>query len=484
MSGNCSSSTSTTSGFVDLATYDELDKYSYGGQQAVTYFVREVKKATWFTQVPVILSKKIGTAEFGSTWHAQVSRSGDYMTHNWLRFLLPAVTLSPTNQFGADGRLRWTRNVAHNLLIEACMSFNDLTSVKFDNYHLDFWTAFTVPAGKRNGYNNMIGNIDELTNPLIAGGNGINLPSHVCNLPLPFHHTRDSGVALPTAALPYNEITIAMSFRNWDRLLVLDNITTGVSTCPTISDLVSAPTLTSNGGPQIWANYVVVSNDERKRMGRAPRDIMIEQFQTTSARDITASSITAGGNHSFDIRFAHAIKVLFFGIRNRTNDCDWSNYTAASPVPGRVNVGNPSGFAVDFNPSLAADPVDNVTLTYESTKRLDGVPSDYFSLINPFFHAPVIPLETGYHMYSYSLDFFSLDPMGSTNYGKLTNVSICLGFSAAIVAAAASTGTLAAPDATLVNQGAGLAQRYTSFVLAVNNNVVRISGGALGFPVL
>jgi hypothetical protein len=50
--------------------------------------------------------------------------------------------------------------------------------------------------------------------------------------------------------------------------------------------------------------------------------------------------------------------------------------------------------------------------------------SDYFSLVNPYYSAPVIPFETGYHMYSYSLDFISLDPMGSTNYGKLTNVSI------------------------------------------------------------
>ena len=36
-------------------------------------------------------------------------------------------------------------------------------------------------------------------------------------------------------------------------------------------------------------------------------------------------------------------------------------------------------------------------------------------------------------MYSYSLDFICLDPLGSTNYGKLTNVSIndfrWLGFS-------------------------------------------------------
>ena len=46
-----------TSGFIDLATYDEQEKYMYGGRHATAYFVRETRKSTWFTQVPVVLSK-------------------------------------------------------------------------------------------------------------------------------------------------------------------------------------------------------------------------------------------------------------------------------------------------------------------------------------------------------------------------------------------------------------------------------------------
>ena len=95
--------------------------------------------------------------------------------------------------------------------------------------------------------------------------------------------------------------------------------------------------------------------------------------------------------------------------------------------------------------------------------------SDYFSLVNPWYHAPVIPTETGYHSYSYSLDFISLDPMGSTNYGKLTNVSI--------VPEASSQAKAAAESLTAK-------QTYEFIVTAINNNIIRVSGGALGFPVL
>ena len=46
-----------TSGFIDLATYDEQEKYMYGGRNATAYFVRETRKSTWFTQVPVVLEQ-------------------------------------------------------------------------------------------------------------------------------------------------------------------------------------------------------------------------------------------------------------------------------------------------------------------------------------------------------------------------------------------------------------------------------------------
>ena len=56
--------------------------------------------------------------------------------------------------------------------------------------------------------------------------------------------------------------------------------------------------------------------------------------------------------------------------------------------------------------------------------------SDYFSLVCPYYTAPTIPDITGFHLYSYSLDFICLDPLGSTNYGKLTNISLRLTASA------------------------------------------------------
>jgi hypothetical protein len=446
-------SSNVTSGFIDLATFDELEKYMYGGQDATAYFVRETRKATWFTQVPVVLSRAAGSPAFDTEWSVSISRAGDYLLNTWLRVTVPAIQ-SSTLTGNSDPKCRWTRNLMHNLIKEATITFNDLVAARFDNYHLDFWAAFTVPASKREGYEAMIGN------------NGLELlsnyhPPTTLNLPLPFFFCRDSGVALPTAALPYNDMRLNFSFRKWEDLVMYQasgyNGTAVPGTSETITGSKNLPLA------HVWANYAIVSNDERKRMACAPRDILIEQVQT--APRYTFDPVFHP-KPSFDIRFSHAIKALFFAVRNTTIGSEWSNYSDRRPLTPNTGL---------LDTRACQDPIVETSLIYENTNRLTSMGSDYFSLVNPWYHAPSIPLEAGYHMYSYSLDFFSLDPMGSTNYGKLTNVSI------QPVASVDAIKLASAIVDPLLGQSD---QKYEFVVTAVNNNVVRISGGALGFPVL
>lgn len=454
-----------TSGFIDLATFDEIEKYQYGGEQAYAYFVRETCKSTWFTQVPVILSRASGEADFNKEWSVSISRAGDYLLHTWLRVTLPSITLLNTNKYGANGVLRWTKNLMHNLIKCVNISFNDLVAEKFDNYFLDFWAAFTIDASKRVGYDQMIGNIPSLMQPT---GVDVPLPSRVLNLPLPFFFTRDSGVALPTAAIPYNDMRICFNFRNWTELLILESAVgtpaLNPASIPSVpNDIAVVPTLTNI---QVWANYALVDNEERSLMGCAPRDMLIEQVQIAPRQNFNPTTNTMP---HYDIRFSYSVKALFFAVRNTTSPNIWSNYTSASPIPGP--------HSVDFTSNgYANDPISATSLTYESTDRLTTMGSDFFSLVEPYYKAPSIPQETGYHMYSYSLRFFDIDPLGSTNYGKLTNVSISPSSSNSAIIGSAGSGP--------VNSGQDFKQTYEFVIVGLNTNIIRVSGGALGFPVM
>lgn len=471
------SSSNMMSGFIDLATSDDLETHLYGGNDAVTYFMRRVRKSTNFTVVPVTLSKNAGIPQFNQQWGASVSRAGDFLLRSFLRVQLPEVNLSVSNnKFGANGRIRWTRNLMHALIREASVAFNDLPVMRFDNFYLDFWSQFSTPAGKMNGYNNMIGNIEELYNPIAAGSTGLTLPAATLNLPLPFFFSRDTGVALPAAGMPFNDMKLLFNFRDWSELLVLDDVLHSVSTTVSTSDLVSIPQLQS---VDVWAEYAIVTKSERANIGKGTRDMIIEQVQTVSPSPFNPAHPT-----KIDLRLAHAIKALFFSVRNKTTASEWSNYTSASPVP---SLGSGAGHgAVNFAPSGSSDPIATASLIYESTQRLSNMGSDYFSLVNPWYNAVSIPVETGYHLYSYSLDLVSVNPMGSTNFGKLSNVSMEIAPSAPALRGSSVVGTYLVPSTGEddVNDGFAVTQVYDFILVAINHILLRIGGGQGGFPIL
>jgi len=399
-----------TTGFVDLATYDNLEKHMYGGDDSISYFVRETRKSTWFTLVPSVLNRSAGVANFGNTIYAEISRSGDYLLNTWLRATLPAIRINTNSN--SDYRVSWTPNVGHNLIKECELTFNELVAARFDNYHLDFWNSFTIPGSKNVGYNKMIGNVFELTSAETSH------EAYTINVPLPFFFSRNHGIALPTAALPYCQMKIKIDLRDWSELITTSYRVQGTSDpeetvqYPSVvgnnnGDLIAEPRLSNIN---VWANYALVSNEERKKMACTPRDIVIEQVQSSGH---IAFVPDMNPKNTFELFLNHSIKTLFFAVRNKTIASMWSNYTTTS--------GQLSGNSLTYE---GVDPIGETSVSYVNSKRISNMSSDYYSFVQPFYYSDRIPETVGHHMYSYSLDLLSLDPMGSTNFGKLSNVSI------------------------------------------------------------
>jgi len=456
----------STAGYIDLASFDELEKYLYGGEKCTSYFVRDIKKSSWFTQIPVPLQSSGGCIDFGTTFSVSITRSADYLLNTWLHLQMPELNVN-----GADYLLKPTQNFMHNLVQDCCLTCNELVVERFDSRFLDFWAGFTVPRSKSNTYNNMI-NYQGLTP--VAGQATIN--AVVLNLPLPFFFSRDSGLALPTAALPYNEMLITITLRPLEELFTVINTEPTPHVCVpfvrgSAAGQVSSSTSFELRNTVVWGNYAIVSNDERKKMACGSRDILIEQVQTTGGACFKPKSVN--DKKLFHLKFTHSIKVLFFALMNTTCPGDLSNYQTGSVID---QLASAAGSGVD--------PIASTSVIYENTYRLANMTSDYYSLVQPWYHAPAGPADqvspgftsnnagnnpgTGYHMYSYALDFFCIDPMGSTNYGKLTNITIGI---------LPSNGLITTLNYDLPNV-------YEFYCVAVNYNMIRISGGALGFPVL
>ena len=125
-------SVSTSTVFIDLATFSEPEGFIYGGPKAITWFVRGVQKSNWFSFIPVVLRNE-GTHDFGAQ-HSSVSvnRSGDYVLNVWFRAQIPQIYLrieatNPALAIGDPSKLAWTRNLMHNLFSHISITFNELT---------------------------------------------------------------------------------------------------------------------------------------------------------------------------------------------------------------------------------------------------------------------------------------------------------------------------------------------------------------------
>lgn len=277
-----------TVAFADLLTFGELEStYMYNAPDQPTkscFFIRETRRSVWFAQFPCNMNRITGRATFGHTFSVKVSRTGDYLTHAWIAFELPTVKLHPSEYlwggpdvttdipmankvylddlvadlpdairknpdgsftvrmkgsmlyrwFGPSARIRWCKNLAHNLIETVKFTVNDLPMCHVNAQWLDFWSEFMLPREKSQSYDEMIGNTERWTNPMRFYNrlrtddaydelrSGMAAPGGKLQLPIPLPFSREYGTCLPCASIPYNEIRIHTTLADWKDVLVID----------------------------------------------------------------------------------------------------------------------------------------------------------------------------------------------------------------------------------------------------------------------
>jgi hypothetical protein len=482
-----SSNVSLTTAFIDLSTFDEIECWLYGGK-SVNRFRKVIRKSAWFTVIAAQLNTNNNAGDFAGEFSACFSRSGDYIRDVWLRAELPEVQTKPGYQ------ARWTRNIGHNLISEAWIQFNELVVQRLSSYHIDFLTAFLLPEGKMNGYNNMIGNIPILTNPYeeyygldaITATSNVRLPRHALNIPLPFYFTRDPHDAILQSACPFNDIKVCVKFRRWDELLIIDKVNDALPFTEAAkgnanleSNLVNTNLHLTN--VQLWAHYAVIPNGDREKVAEETEiDVVIERTEMLNVQRVNP---VVQPHRSVDLRFAQSIRAIFFALRNCTIPGEFSNYSTHVPT------GMQKAPGIVFRPVGTADPIARAVLAYENVDRIN-MPSDYFTMVSPYYSAVRIPAETGYHLISYTnrLPGFGtgepMQPDGSTNFARLASVTLTVECSPTAIIQA---GPVPANLDTLDKYDPLYHEHEASFELVVTAStmsILRYSAGSVGFPVL
>jgi len=453
---------------MQLVAYGAQDIYLTGNPQ-ITFFKVVYRRHTNFA-MEAIEQTFNGTANFGKRVTCTISRNGDLIHRIYLQATLPQVTLQASD--GSGAQFRWLNYVGHNLINSVELEVGGQRIDKHYGDWLHVWNELTQEPGKQSGYAEMVGNVPELVNLLVQGGEGCDnyctggepgassevrncAPEYTLYIPLQFWFCRNPGLALPLIALQYHEVKINLEMTDV-KYLCWDNVT-GSATNNAIKTRVASTGLVS---ASLYVDYIYLDTDERRRFAQVSHEYLIEQLQYTGAESVTSS------NNKIKLNFNHPTKELVWVVqRDSFVACDdvtpaaWKGMQPFNYSDWWDRSVLDSGYSLTRVEGLAGNnPVVTAKIQLNGHDRFSEREGKYFNLVQPYQHHTNVP-AVGINVYSFALKPEDHQPSGSCNFSRIDNATLHL---------------------TLTNNTVSSTNTAKVRVYAVNYNVLRIMSGMGG----
>jgi len=412
-------------GLMQLVAYGAQDIYLTGNPQ-ITFFKVVYRRHTNFA-VESIEQTFNGQADFGKRVTATISRNGDLIQQMYLEVILPITS----GQF-------WTYGVGNALVKQAEIEIGgQLIDRQYGDW-MNIWTELTTPAGKRAGYDNMVGNVCAAADQ--KQGVAATSTRKRLYVPLQFWFNRNPGLALPLIALQYHEVKLNLELRNINELITGNtSVTTGSLTqC------------------KLYVDYIYLDTDERRRFAQVSHEYLIEQVQFTGSESVAIND----SNKNVTLNFNHPVKELVWA-HIKTANAATSN--AASQWFNYVGGGN------------GGESFTTALLQLNGHDRFSVRSADYFRKVQNYEHHTRVPRVGGdldvtdnrlqyIYSYSFALSPEEHQPSGTCNFSRIDNAVLQLNYGV-------DSGTGAtAPSTAAMNLN----------IYAVNYNVLRIMSGMGG----
>jgi len=282
-------------------------------------------------------------------------------------------------------------------------------------------------------------------------------------LPLIFFFNRNPGLFLPLIALQYHEVRLDI-------------------------DLSSVYDSYFTGAPKVWANYVYLDTEERRRFAQKGHEYLIEQVQHTGVDTVD------GNTQQVRLSYNHPVKELVWCYSNTAtvgntnamcNFCgphqdrvtltidptlntagDGSNvgcqilphHVGAPHMACSSNVSQTDyGYWIEEGntASVTVGPLDSFNLILNGQDRFKAQRGKYFNQVQPYNHHSGTPYP-GIYSYSFALKPEEHQPTGTCNFSRIDNAQVA------------------------VKTRLGGTPATTQEMFAVNYNVLRIQSGMGG----
>ena len=297
-------------GLLQLVAYGAQDVYLTGNPQ-ITFFKVVYRRHTNFA-LESIQQTFNGTAGFNNTITCTVSRNGDLINRVYVEMDLPQIVeLAKHNNVNQSGLLENTQIVLYKNYVGLQLLKNVVVEIggqQIDKQYSDWmyiWNELSLPDGKRDGYNKMVGE------------NGLDLSKKENNklfVPLEFWFCRNVGLALPLIALQYHEVKFKIEFASLSDVTV-EFTTDGTGSIP--ASLNEGSTSIQFPNVNIWVDYIYLDTDERRKFAQLSHEYLIEQLQFSGAEEYKSQ---------LRLNFNHPVKELVW-VYNDAANWKWNDFS-------------------------------------------------------------------------------------------------------------------------------------------------------------
>jgi hypothetical protein len=278
-------------GLMQLVAYGAQDIYLTGNPQ-ITFFKVVYRRHTNFAMecIQQTLNGATAIAAAAGSSTATISRNGDLVSKLYVRC--------------DQGTTTATAISGDNLITDVELEIGGQRIDKHTQEWLKMWVELTTPESKTAGYKYMSGGYSNILGSCATVALG-GTAQESLYVPLQFWFCRNPGLALPLIALQYHEVKVKF---NW---------TAGASVSRDDSTVVT-PTV------ELWADYIYLDTDERRRFAQVSHEYLIEQlqYQTESA-----------DNTSFKLNFNHPVKEMLW-TADATSGTEWAAQKAKLQLNG------------------------------------------------------------------------------------------------------------------------------------------------------
>ena len=424
-------------GLMQLVAYGAQDVFLTGNPK-VTFFQAVYKRHTNFAMENIEQTIN-GTAGNSGRISVTVARNGDLVGEMYMQLSTKAALTSNTlGEFSGC----W---VAERAIADVELSIG---GQRIDKHYQRWWRLYSelyLDEAKKVNWGKMT------SNPRATAGDVF--------LPLLFFFNRNPGLYLPLIALQYHEVRLdfdlSSDFDSWFSKTV-----------------------------KVWANYVYLDTEERRRFAQKGNEYLIEQVQHTGT---DAVDVDAANDKTKQVRLSynHPIKELVWCFTGPSSNATMWNFTsnaASDSVMLECNPLSASGGCVPTSwgsgcPMLDADdssaqwvedgaaaagfsvgPLSTFKLILNGQDRFKEQSGKYFNQIQPYNHHSGSPYP-GVYSYSFALKPEEHQPTGTCNFSRIDNAQV---------------------EIKMKPNPVANDQNSTLNMFAVNYNVLRIQSGMGG----